>query len=290
MNPMFNPMENFPTTQELWKYEKSKYRLWIVLFLLSLLIIFCLSLSSTILVLYNKHSYALELENNFPQSSANTSDYEKFLVNQIIAPTIISAAALISMILFIPTLIKSYKSKSFDLLNSFSILFGIIVGIVSFIDLIWNIVDLSRYFLLLGTVFIFSTSLFGLFLWFFSMKINSIKRQFLISKKFQEIKNNADFKNMQDQIKNIFNVNSSNVPNKQNNSKPSSSEKSNLFGPNLEKDKQNNTKIENNIESKLSALSLIELKEIAKELSISGYSTMKKDELVKVISRIKDFE
>ena len=291
MSPMFNPMQNFPTIKELWKQEKSRYRLWMILFIVSLFIIFGISLTATILVISNKHNYALELENSFPNDKLNTSDYERFLVNQIIAPTIISAAALIAIVLFLPTLVSSYKFKSFEKLNSFSILFGIIVGLVSFIDLIWNIIDLQRYFATLGTVFVFTTSFFGLFLWFFSVKVNNIKRQFLISKRFQDIKNNPDFQKMQDQFQNMFNMsNPSGNQTNSNESMPKKDSASNAFGPSLEKDKNNVTKVENNIESKLNSLSISQLKEIAKELSISGYSTMKKNELIKVISRIKDFE
>ena len=287
---MFSP-QNVPTPKELWKNEKSKYRVWIILFGFSILGILTLSLIGLILNASNKDevvknliswggspSSTLTFSKGVDQEIAINNWANRFYRNDlIITPSIKVTVLFIGLVLYISTIIDCYRKKTFSAISKWStfvIGVGAIIGVYQLFT-IWNGTPIFSYaYGIYNFVGYIAPILVFIFV---SIPINKIRNQFLISERITKLKNSPEFKNFQEQMKNNQNPMAGVSPfiNPSFNQVPKTSSEENKANVN-----------ENSNLQKLRKMRIAELKVIAKKLSISGYNTMKKDELIDSILRV----
>ncbi|NQZ65770.1 MAG: Rho termination factor N-terminal domain-containing protein [Mycoplasmatales bacterium] len=231
INPnMMGQMSDVPTTKELWKNEKSKYRHWVILFGISILSIFILLLTSFILNLVNESSikeamtnWALNpdgtlsgkvsfdatfVRNNGGDAKVVASWVDSYyLRNTFWLGSIQIAVVFIGMILYGYTIYESYKNHSFAKISKIA---TFIVGLGAFIG-IFKLFGLFR-----GgdtVIFQYPEGIYEFVLWFLpilififiSLPLNKIRRSFQISERYEQFKNSPQYeiyKNQMDAMQN----------------------------------------------------------------------------------------
>ena len=284
---MFSP-QNVPTPQELWKNEKSKYRVWIILFGISIFGILALSLVGLILNASNKTEVIQNLI-NWGNSSSSTLRFAKgvdvdiaidnwanrFYRNDlIITPSLKVTVLFIGFVLYISTIIDCYRKKTFSVISKWStfvIGVGAIIGVYQLFNIYYGTPIFSYAYGIYNFIGYIAPILVFIFV---SVRINRIRNQFLMSERFSKLKNSPEFKNLQEQMKSG-----------QNPISPLSPFINPSFNQTQSTNEQNKIDKNSNLE-KLKKMKMIELKAIAKKLSISGYNTMKKEELIDSILRV----
>ena len=256
------------------KYSKKKYSdlwedvsnrkvflTWIFVFLASIIIINALSIISLISFVIDKNTIINNLDIRGVQNPAATWRIDLI---SICIDLIFQLVILVSLIF---SIFNCFKNKSFKFISFLPTMFV-------FIEAIYGFVDAIRYA-------IFQINIVGLFEvhWVyglnFSMMFVYIIIWFCISRNVSLIRNISIQLEMKEKL-----VNSNfyyNQPNEEN--KPNSE-----IDLNSEEDKNNV------FYSRMKELSRDQLNEIAKQLSISGYETMSSEELIKIISDIRNMQ
>ncbi len=325
-NMMMGQMQDVPTTKELWKDEKSKYRHWIILFGVSLLVIFSLLLTSFILNLANENSikqaminWAIkpdgQLTGNVGFNAASiqgktnaqllslVSDWANnyYTRNTLTLGSIQIVIVFIGVVLYFYSIYESYKKQSFAKISkvaTFVVGIGALIGFFKLFSLMTN--NSNRI------IFEYPEGIYEFILWFLpllififiSIPLNKIRRSFQISERYEAFKNSPQYemyKQQMDAMKNgQFNPGMNgmgsmgpfgpiNQPTNQAAAQPNT--QPNNSNPNPVKKEL--TKKEKK-HAELSKMRIVDLKKIAKKLSISGYTSMKKTELVNAILRLTE--
>ncbi len=299
---MFNPnlmnsgmfqTQNVPKPEDLWKNEKSKYRVWIILFGISIFAIFTLLLIGLILNAANKTEIIdnlktwglanLKFKNSADVPAEVNSWAEKFYQNDLIITPILKLTVLfIGFVLYISTIIDCYKKKTFAVISNWSTFVigaGAIIGVYQIFTIFYGTPIFSYGYGIYNFIGYILPILVFIFV---SVPINKIRREFIISERLSKLKNSPEFQNFQQQMQQSQSQNGVGINPFINN----------MFAQNLQKN-PNNKKDENislkekksNVE-KLNKMKISDLREIAKKFSISGYKTMRKNELIESILRV----
>ena len=305
MGMQMGQMPNIPTTTELWKNEKAKYRLWMISFTIGIIIVFSLLLTSAILNIVGREGIKTALVEsitkhyggpNSPAAQEALNGVNKTVtMNNIAIPAIEAGLIGIGAILFVVTLFESYKKKNFAKLSGFAPLIigiGAFMAIFQIVRLAWShnggtfdnpggIFQFINNFLLLGVYFAGS------------MQVSRIRRTFIASERIEKIKNSPQYQQAQAQMNAMQNGGQAPMGNPygpMGMGTPTGAASVNKAGATV--GAPGNpipvTPVETISKERkaLETMSVAELKKVAKKLSISGYSTMKKPELIKDILRV----
>lgn len=290
-------MPNVPSQEELWKNEKSKYRQWIILFGISLLIIFVIYFIGFILnVVYSEENKAnvadflLDNSNGKMTLSEAQNTADNYVLYQLqILPGLISAMLLAALGIYLLGVFNSYKAKSFVKLYvypTFIIGFGALIGVYQVISqFIYGSLDFQTK----GGIYHFISTILFPIVWFVvSRPVSRIRGTFYMSKRINELKNSPEYLQMQRQLNDAL---------KGNPGMPLG-----MFGPMpttpndagaINVEDQSTSLIEQKIaeeQSKLEQMSITDLKAVAIKLSISGAESMSKNELISNILRVSKIE
>ena len=307
---MMGQLPQVPTPEELWKDEKSKYRVWIVLFGLGILAMFALVLVGMILTMINpgsaqhsgsgvKNDIYNYLENQFPDKGGSwwqETTNQWFSRRLVIYPAIKIGFLFIAGMFYIQTVVDSYKRKSFARISVWSTLVISVVamfGGYEIFQLIWG----NKIVLQFSTgIFMFTSYLLSIVIWVtISIPINNIRKTFAVSERVTALKNDPAYQQMMEQAQNMaqnpgmnpgmnpyFNPMSAMQQPVQHKVQPNATPNSNVNTPvqpvELSKDQKRAKELEK--------LTIVELQQVAKKLSLSGYSSMKKKELIDAIIRV----
>ena len=297
MGMQMGQMPELPTIKELWKNEKSKYRQWMILFAIGVAVVFALLLTSAIFNLIGRADIEKALNKKYNEYYAAGSSALReaiksigYTVNvyYIGLPMVQAVFVGIGLILFIVTLFESYKEKNFGKISGFSTMIigaGAFMAFFQLIRLFWShggtfdnpggIFQFVNYFLLIGVYFGGSS------------QVSRIRRTFIMSERIAKIKASPEYQQAQQQAQAMMNGQAPTNPianpyGPAGVGTPMGSPKVNATGevvksvePEISKERQ-----------ELEKMSVSNLKKVAKKLSISGYSTMKKPELIKSILRV----
>lgn len=293
---MMGQMPNVPSQEELWKNEKSKYRQWIILFGISILIIFVIYFIGFILnVVYSAENkaniadYILDKQANVSLSEAQSTADNYVLYQLQIIPAFISAMLLTALGVYLFGVFNSYKAKSFAKLYvypSFIIGFGALIGAYQIISqFIYGSLDFQTK----GGIYHFiSTILFPVVWLVVSRPVSRIRYAFFLSKKVNDIKNSPEYIQMQRQINEAM-KNNPGIP-------------LGMFGP-MSTPQAETPPADEDVaaittqeikmieeQNKLEQMSVADLKAVASKLSISGAEGMSKTELISNILRVSKIE
>lgn len=312
MNPFtMGGVPNVPTTEELWKEEKSKYRVWIVLFAISIIAIFALSLTSIILNVIGKDSiedtiFEWYKKHADPDNSLAkiTKDADAYAFNHWKETIIIDSFKLtfvsIGIVLFFSTVIESYRHHTFEKLSKFAtyiVGLSAIFGAYQLLSLIFRKSPELEYS---EGIIGFVSWLVPVIIWMFvSIPVNKIRRQFQVASAVEKIKADPRYQEMikaQQTGQGPF-ANMGMGPMGPMGPMPQPG-----FGPQPQTPGQTpfrqspvNTPDLNQAreltpeekrELDLRTMTILELRKVAKQLSISGYEDMNKSELVDAIMRV----
>lgn len=260
------------------KYSKKKYSdlwedvsnrkvflTWIFVFLASIIIINALSIISLISFVVDKNTIINNIDDLFGDNINQSPNivWRSQLIN-ICINLVLQLIILISLIFSIYNCIKN---KSFKFISFLPTMFV-------FIEAIFGILDLIQYAIFQTNIISFF-KIYWVYVLNFSMMFVYIIIWFCISRNVSLIRNISIQLEMKEKL-----VNSNfyyNQPNEEN--KPNSE-----IDLNSEEDKNNV------FYSRMKELSRDQLNEIAKQLSISGYETMPSEELIKIISDIRNMQ
>ena len=265
------------TTKDLWEQDRKWFNLWILGFFVCLLVL--LALNIVIIA-----QYALDASGIKTRYSelliANSNDVknadlyaENYWRYGIIDGSINSAIVAITIYSLIHSFILSYRRKSFSSISTWPTLFVFIQAIYSFFSLfkllIYGITLKTSFEITWANIISFSLSFVYLLTWFiFSRNVALIRRIFFFSEKMSEMNNIYS---------EMFNNGHTHVHNQE----------STLNNSTNNSNSENNSDYKNNQTwLRIYNLGDEQLKELAKKLSISGYESMSKDELVKIIFEI----
>lgn len=251
------------SSQQLWDEDHVTFYWWVFGFIASFLVLIGLYLSSIIIGLLDKNTIINWLTNENPDKK----NYEAFYNQDIIRTCFLFSLLCIGLIIFIIDFLKAIKIKTFAKMSPFPTLLIFILTFISFFDLIFyaffnvNIVNsfsASPFYVLL-----FIIKFMYLFVYFIFSRNVALIRKISFFVKLKEERSEA-FKNMMQN--GDAQINGENIFNAQNN---------------------NASQFKNNMDDelylRLNALSIDQLKELGKKLSISGFDSMKKEELLKII-------
>ena len=319
MNPFMNGMAqgqvpNMPTTKELWKHEKEKYRHWIILFGIGILVIFALFLTSLILSIVNEASIKehirvwgygkAQFAGIDPKGKIiyDGSDYDlavkdwassTWTKENIIYTSIKAGLSGIGVILFVSTTYNAYQKKSFARLSawaSFAIAICALIGVYEIISMAWQEYP-KVVFQYPEGIFLFILYIIPIAIWLFvSRPIAKIRRTFLMAERIEAFKNSPQYQQMQEQMsqmQNGGNINPAAMGPFGPQSQPQTGPAGTPTAAPTQPVKRELTPKEKRIKE-LQAMNISNLKEIAKKLSISGYTSMKKAELIDNIVRISE--
>ncbi len=282
MNPFFQA--NTPTTKEMWKNEPNKFRQWIILLGISLVVFLVLTVAGLALVLADRDTLHASIERAAAKtngiSDPSKAATQKIIFSFIATPLIMMVMTIISIGLYGTTLVKSYKSKTFSKLSGAAIFLPEIIGMFSLFGAIWSswslisIVDSHP-----GALLTIASQYFAVVLLIFAWQVSRIRKTFIHIERMEALKKSPEFQQMQEQMKSFFNA-------AQNGQTPSSA-----YGPSANAQpadvKETTAEVKEAPEvTELKKLKLEELREIANKLSISGSEKMSKDELVATIIRV----
>ncbi|CAM9096638.1 Rho termination factor N-terminal domain-containing protein [Mycoplasma marinum] len=298
MNPFFQT--NIPTTKEMWKNEPNKFRQWIILLGASLLIFATLLVISIILVSTNISSIRSDLldimqknisVNDWDQNSAE-SGVNHFIYFRLIGASVFMAILIIvGLVLYGITVYKAYKNKTFSKISGFTIYFSEFVGFLAMILMVYQFSTMVSFTQIMkensGIIVWVSAQVFSITLFVFAWQVSRIRKQFAYAEKIEEMKKNPQFQEMQAQMQNLF---------------AQAQQNSGNYGPTAGKTTQNDNSNSSPINAEaseikespevteLKKLKIEELRNIAFQLSISGYDKMSKDELIEIIIRVTNGE
>ncbi len=293
MNPFFQT--EAPTTKEMWKNEPNKFRQWIIMLGISMIIFLTITIVGLAMVLSTKDSLHSALSTAFqntkgfsgdPDKSATTTLFLRF----VSLPAAMIAIILISIILYSASLVESYKAKSFSKLSAPSIFLPELIGMFALFGAISSMANSSLITAVdgnVGAILSIVAQFFAIVLLFFAWQVSRIRRVFVNIERMEALEKSPEFQQMQEQMKNFFNA-------AQNGQSPSSS-----YGPSatpnsdpIQKAKVKEKSVETNEPkeapevTELKKLKIAKLREIANKLSISGADKMTKNELVSTIIRV----
>ena len=297
MGMQMGQMPDLPTTKELWKNEKTKYRQWMILFAIGVSVVFALLLTSAIFNLIGREQIEKALRKKYYAYYASGSDALHNALNSITytvnvynigLPMVQALLVGIGLILFLVTAVESYKQKNFGRLSGFSTMIiglGAFMAFFQLIRLFWShggtfdnpggIFQFVNYFLVVGVYF------GG------SMQVSRIRRTFIMSERIANIKASPEYQQAQQQAQAMMNgqVPTNPITNPYGPAgvgTPIGAAKTNITGQPVKVAESQISKERQELEK----MSVANLKKVAKKLSISGYSTMKKPELIKSILRV----
>lgn len=318
MNPFaMGNVPDVPTREELWKEEKSKYRIWIVLFSISLIAIFAIFLTSVILNALNEEGIVKKISTFYLESNKDyeklvnpelqsLDDAERFWRNSMIYGGIKLALVAISVFLFFTTLIESYRHHSFEKISKFA---SYIVGLSALLGA-WQLLSMAFHPKLDPTlkfdegVFQFAGYLVPVVIWIFvSMPVNKMRREFQVSAAVEKIKADPRYQEMVNAQMNgqspfgsmsmgpmgpvspFTQAPPQNQPTNKDAKSPFTPQNQQGLDPSAFSQARELTPEEKR-EIELKTMTILELKKVAKQLSISGYQEMSKTELVEAIMRV----
>lgn len=293
MLPQFN--QNVPTVKELWKDEKSKYRHWIVILGLGILITTVLTLASFILNIVDASTIKADIRESLESVYKNVTDgmvNSSFTRTFIIFPAIQLFAMIAGLVLYVGGTYNSYKEKNFARLSSwptFVVGLGALLAVINIFQALFT-GNTSSLFSSPSSLFSFITSIIFIVVYFAaSAPVSRLRRVFIISERMEQMKNNPQFQAMQQQINAMLQGQGQGMGpfgpaagSAQGTSPNAQGAPGQTVTPQAPQ--------ENPTKKKLNAMPVAQLREVAKELSISGYKTMKKQELIDAIIRISDNE
>lgn len=293
---MINPqmgLPEVPTVKELWKNEKSKYRHWILLFGIGIAAVFALQLTAFIINMVNMDSIKDSIETNLKETYKNVSDSDvnaAFNSTFLIGPIIQLVLVGLGLVYFLTTVYASYKNHSFAKISQWATMvigIGAFIAIFQLLQLSWRsgsrtifdtpggVFQFVNYFLMIGVYF-------GA-----SVKVSKIRREFAVSERVEQLKNDPAFQQQMEMYKNMM----QNGQMQMGPMGPMVNPMAPPVQPGQQPVNQPITPAEPQIskeEADLKEMTVVELKDVAKELSISGYSDMKKAELIKAILRVTE--
>lgn len=297
MNPLLGQLPDVPPVKELWKREKSQYRVWIILFGVSILTILSLLITSIVLTqigsgkedIINKwyQYYSNEFRDHAAKDNANAS----FNWNQTVMPSIMVAMVGIGAMLFLTTTIKAYQKQNFAFISNwstFSVGLGAMVGFVQLMRQIQAPHLVTPVNTVGGIVMLIAYILFIVIWIMASMPLVKIRREFQLSMRIEAIKNDPRYQaamanpaagaGMQQGpygMGPIMGAQMAATP-----TQPGTENQTPQ--PNM-----NNVKTkEDKRREALENMTVAELKKVASKLSISGHKDMRKAELIDAIMRI----
>ena len=302
---MLNNLNNIPPVEELWKNEKSKYRVWILLFGIGIFLIFSLLLSSFILDLVDRPSIQQKLIDSNESIGNMQQAWSVFMPRFLILPIAQISILIFGLVYYITSIYNSYKMKTFARISLISTSIVSIGALLSLYNLITTFViprggNLGERFSTPGELFRFINYFIVIFVWISTVgQVVRIRNSFLISERAEKLKNDPRYQaflngNFQQQPNSGFgfpfgfnqNPNQGFNNNTEQGAANKNPENSNASqgGKNNEVKAKVSEKSAN--EDKLSKMTLIQLKEVAKKLSISGYEKMNKKTLIETILRV----
>lgn len=278
-----NNFENVPNPKDLWKDEKQKYRHWIILFGIGLLVVLAFYLTGSILNLFDKENILqnirVSLQNNLVSENQVNNQW---ITNYLVFPSLIISLLSIGLILYVVTITKSYLQSTFARISLWSIYVIGFGALFSFVQIITYLASKNFGFVSMGSIFIFINSILFIVVYFTSAtKVNRIRRQFVYAEYVQKLKKDDRFIKLQENLQ-------SSLVNPQQSVSPFAP---GIINPSAQvsstpvPDKISDVKLGNQY-NKLKAMSITKLKEVASQLSISGVELMKKDELIATIIRV----
>ena len=294
INPQMMGMGGFPevpSVEELWKQEKAKYRHWIVLFMIAIITLTTLATTIFVLNLTDYDHIVKTIFNNRKNDNTSMSDVKSDMLYHVIIPAAFQMVAFIfGLVYYVITVRQSYQKKSFAHLSQWSTFivgFAAIISGYELMSMAWSH-SFSSYATKLSTgIFGITFNILSVIIYFIvSVPVGRIRRLFQISTRIEELKKDPQFRAMQEQFGHMMGQTQGQspfgpgVPPKQ---QTSTTGAATAAQPNVVKPKTPEISPE---EKKLRNMSVKDLKSVAKELLISGYSTMQKQELIDSILRV----
>ena len=296
---------NLPTTKELWKDEKSKYRHWVIILAIGLLVITVLTLTSFILNLIDRDLVVENLKDNYKERYKGATEEHStswangyFVRYMIVYASLIIIALFAGIIWYFVSLIEVYKQKNFAKLSQWPTLIVGVGAMISFIQLasiLFSSEEQSSILISDASILMFSSRIIYILIYFAaSAPISRVRRIFMLSDRVEKMKNDPQFQAMQRQMQNAYQSGQMPYgpfgPVGQNQEAQAKTQAQPQSQQELDKKSQNpppeEIKKEDPELERLKRLSLEKLKQVASRLSISGYKSMKKDELIEAIMRV----
>ena len=315
---MYNPqmmmggIPDVPSPKELWKDEKSKYRHWIILFGVGIFAMIALVLTGLIMTLMNigeaksggtgvKGEIYEYIRSNYAGHDtawyvdATNAWYQKKL---IIYPSIKIGSLFVGAFLYIQTVVDAYRNKSFARLSNWASLVIAIVAMFGAYELFSLAWGNNKLILNFSTgLYIFISYILAIAIWVsFSVPLGRIRRLFALSERVEMIKSNPMYTEAMNNAQNMgqpmggpgmnpFMGGMGNMAQHQVRPNPNPNGVAAQGNPQPVQ-KQAELSPEQKQKKELVKLTVVDLQAIAKKLSISGYSSMKKDELIEAIIRV----
>jgi len=296
MNPLLGQLPDVPPVKELWKREKSQYRVWIILFGVSILTILSLLITSIVLTqigsgkedIINKwyQYYSNEFRDHAAKDNANAS----FNWNQTVMPSIMVAMVGIGAMLFLTTTIKAYQKQNFAFISNwstFSVGLGAMVGFVQLMRQIQAPHLVTPVNTVGGIVMLIAYILFIVIWIMASMPLVKIRREFQLSMRIEAIKNDPRYQaamanpaagaGMQQGPYGMGPILGAQMATPTQPGTENQTPQPNMNNVKTKEDKRREA---------LENMTVAELKKVASKLSISGHKDMRKAELIDAIMRI----
>jgi len=318
MNPFAGQLPNVPSVKELWQNEKQQYRIWIILFGISILSILALILASIILTQMGegKQDIINAWRKYFKGTGSHSFDdingwaQQKFNWNQTIMPSIMVTMVGVGAMLFLTTTIKSYQNKNFAFISNwstFSVGMGAMIGFVQLMRQAWA-PHLVTPFSTTGGIMMFSAYILFIVIWLLaSSPLVKIRRQFQVSMRVEAIKNDPRYQQamanggmgMQQgpfggagMQQGPFGMGAMGgmggaVPPQQPMQPQQPQPNQQVQQPQQQTQVVEKTPAQKRREA-LENMTVSELKKVALELSISGHKDMRKSELIEAIMRVSE--
>ena len=296
MNPLLGQLPDVPPVKELWKREKSQYRVWIILFGVSILTILSLLITSIVLtqigggkkeIIDKWYQYYL---NEFRDHAAKDNANASFNWNQTIMPSIMVAMVGIGAMLFLTTTIKAYQKQNFAFISNwstFSVGLGAMVGFVQLMRQIQAPHLVTPVNTVGGIVMLIAYILFIVIWIMASMPLVKIRREFQLSMRIEAIKNDPRYQatmanpaagaGMQQGPYGMGPIMGAQMATPTQPGTENQTPQPNMNNVKTKEDKRREA---------LENMTVAELKKVASKLSISGHKDMRKAELIDAIMRI----
>lgn len=296
---MGNPFDlpQVPSVSELWKNEKSKYRHWVILFAVALVVLLALSVVAIVLNVKGmedwvaKPKYYLDENSNKVEFTADEKR-RAFIVQYIVPGAIRAVFFVLAIIFFAITITKVYKQKNFAHLSQWATLAVAISAIMS----IWELFSIAFSKDSIqgyatetsGGLYSLIFSIAVIVIWLLvSMPMVRIRKIFALSQFVEDRRKDPVWQQQKAQYEAMMRAAGQINP---------GAFGASAFGPQVTpaqpapaENGETVTPATPEVEperKRLEGLSEAKLKKVAKELSISGSENMKKDELIEAILRV----